>query len=308
MAVSNNRTAASFCSKLATAYSFSFTSTVFPICADLVCASTPTFFDQLAHVRRMDPRVCPCRPSAESIRSLRQDQHRRFSQRGSHPDACLARCQTCDQLLSAIKGFKHGEQIRRLEHLLFPRRPALAWSEQNRCRIPIDNAARHSQFEYGTQPEPKVIDQAPATSFRGLIQKRLQRFICDVAQHPISESADEMEANLRNLRIRRGILPLPTLKDRNIDVFNELFKSSRPDFSVLGSGIDRFQNVLQHQLRRMACDLRAETELFCSVTSFLSTTERANNFFHSVYGSSSYPVGIAFDAKCFLSCVYGDHS
>ena len=33
---SNLRTAANFCSKLATAYSFSFTSTVLPICADRV--------------------------------------------------------------------------------------------------------------------------------------------------------------------------------------------------------------------------------------------------------------------------------
>src|SRR5579884_581446 len=178
MAVSNNRTAASFCSKLATAYSFSFTSTVFPICADLVCASTPTFLTSSPTCGAWIPEFAPVDPPP-------------------NPYAVFGKINIADS---------HSEDLTRT----------------------------HAFARY------------------------------------ISESADEMEANLRNLRICRRILPLPTLKDWNIDVFNELFKSSSPNFSVLGSGIDRFQNVLQHQFRRMACDLRAETELFCSVTSFLS--------------------------------------
>jgi hypothetical protein len=82
-----------------------------------------------------------------------------------------------------------------------------------------------------------------------------------------------MEANLRNLCIRRRIFPLATLKHRDIHVFYELSESSRPNLFVLGSRIDRFQNVLQHQFRRMARDLRAETELFRPVTFFSPLSE-----------------------------------
>jgi hypothetical protein len=69
-AVSNSRTAASFCSKLATAYSFSFTSTVLPICADRVWVLTPAFFAHVAKLRRITWKIAQPNPMGSSRGSI----------------------------------------------------------------------------------------------------------------------------------------------------------------------------------------------------------------------------------------------